>query len=395
MPILLDNDEHRAAGAVAVLPDAATIVPDTDALISALADRPDEYVVVLGPSITVRDAGTLAERMRTTHPSAGVVLIRQELSTAVFTESMAAGIHSVIAEGDGAGLRTAVERARRTWEAIHGPASPGAGHGGKIITVFSPKGGVGKTTLAVNLAVVLSQGSGPDHGLPVCIVDLDLAFGDVAITLQVVPQHTIDEAIGTGESLDFALLQQLLTEHSEDLSILAAPTRPDARERIPAELIARTLSELRRHFEYVVVDTAPGFDEAVLQALDHTDELVLVATLDVPAVKNMKMAVETLDLLDLVKEHRHLVLNRADDAVGLDKRDVEGILKLPIEAAIPTDIAVASATNHGRPIVLAHPDHIVSRAVADLARAVADRPLGDSTTSAGARRRGFLRRAAR
>ena len=391
MPILLDNDEHRAAAVVAVMPDATTVVTDPNALIAALADRPDEYVVILGPQIPVRDAGALAERMRGTHPSAGLVLIRQELTTTVFTTAMEEGIHSVVAEGDAAALRTAVERSRRTWEAIHGPASA-TGGSGKQITVFSPKGGVGKTTLAVNLAVVLAQGAGEGHR--VCIVDLDLAFGDVAITLQVVPQHTIDEAIGSGENLDFALLQQLLTEHSENLSILAAPTRPDAKERIPADLVGRTLTELRRHFEYVVVDTSPGFEEAVLQALDHTDELILVATLDVPAVKNMKMAIETLDLLDLVKENRHLVLNRADDAVGLAKHDVEGILKLPIDAAIPTDIAVASATNHGRPLVLAHPDHVVSRSIAELARKLADRPLGDAS-NAGSRRLGFLRRAAR
>ena len=394
MPILLESDERRAAAVVAVMPDATTVVPDPNALISTLADRPDEYVVVLGPHIALRDAGTLSERMRNTHPSAGVVLIRQELTTTVFTSAMEAGIHSVVAEGDAAALKTAVERSRRTWEAIHGPASATGGNGGKLITVFSPKGGVGKTTLAVNLAVVLSQGSGPGKGLPVCIVDLDLAFGDVAITLQVVPQHTIDEAIGSGENLDFALLQQLLTEHSENLSILAAPTRPDAKERIPADLIGRTLTELRRHFEYVVVDTSPGFEEAVLQALDHTDELILVATLDVPAVKNMKMAIETLDLLDLVKENRHLVLNRADDAVGLGKHDVEGILKLPIDATIPTDIAVASATNHGRPLVLSQPDHAVSRSITELARKLADRPLGDATSGAS-RRLGFLRRAAR
>ena len=206
------------------------------------------------------------------------------------------------------------------------------------------------------------------------------------------------ESAREARKIDRAELERIAQRYSSpraSFDVFTGLVGPSRWPELAHDRVTEAMQVMRTRFEYVVVDTAPGFDEAVLQALDHTDELVLVATLDVPAVKNMKMAVETLDLLDLVKEHRHLVLNRADDAVGLDKRDVEGILKLPIEAAIPTDIAVASATNHGRPIVLAHPDHIVSRAVADLARAVADRPLGDSTTSAGARRRGFLRRAAR
>ncbi len=388
MPIILDPDQARAAGAASVLPDGATVVADPAALAQALAGRPDEYVLVIGPHLPVRDAATITEGLRATHPSASVVLVRQELSTAVYSSAMEAGIPAVVATGDGQGLSTAVDRARRTWEAIHGPSRE-TGDGGRIVTVFSPKGGVGKTTLAVNLAAAMAA----DARRRVCLVDLDLAFGDVAITLQVIPQHTIDEAIGAEASLDFALLDQLLTRHPANLSILAAPMRPDAKDRITPALVGSALTTLRQHFDYVVVDTSPGFDDAVLQALDHTDELVLVATLDVPTVKNMKMAIETLDLLDLVKGHRHLVLNRADDAVGLSVKDVEGILKMPVQAAIPTDIAVANATNHGNPITLAQPQHRVATTIGKLAA-----ELGVPATASGAdapKKRGFLRKASR
>jgi pilus assembly protein CpaE len=238
--------------------------------------------------------------------------------------------------------------------------------------------------VAVNLALALAE-SGVGR---VCLADLDLAFGDVAITLQLIPEHTIDEAIGAEGDLDYALLQQLLTHHSERLMVLAAPTTPDAKDRIPAALVRRAITTLRRHFDFVVVDTSPGFDDAVLNAFDETDELVLVATLDVPTVKNMKMAIETLDLLDLLKEHRHLVLNRADDEVGLSASNVESILKLPVSAAIPTDMAVANATNHGRPIVLVRPEHRVSQAI----RALAGELTGLEISAADNGRRGLFGR---
>lgn len=384
MPIILDPDPARAAATAMVVPDGATTVAEPTALISALAVHPDEYVVILGPQLPMREAAEISEALRRSHPSAGIVLTRDELSTAVFESAMEAGISAVVAAGDQAALATAVDRARRTWEAIHGPSRE-SGDGGRVFTVFSPKGGVGKTTLAVNLAVAIAKA--PRRR--VCLVDLDLSFGDVAITLQLIPQHTIDEAIGAEASIDFALLEQLLTTHPANLKILAAPMRPDAKERISPALVSSVLATLRRHFDFVVVDTSPGFDEAVLQSLDHTDELILVATLDVPTVKNMKMAIETLDLLDLVKGHRHLVLNRADDAVGLSPKDVEGILKMPVRMAIPTDIAVANATNHGNPIMLARPQHLVATAITALAR-----QLGalDAAATDGRRRRGFLRR---
>ena len=207
-----------------------------------------------------------------------------------------------------------MSRAHQLWLALHG-GSGGTSHG-HIITVFSPKGGVGKTTTAVNLALALA-----DHGARrVCLVDLDLAFGDVAITMQLFPAHTIEEAIGAEDLLDFSMVEGLLTRHEESLMVLAAPAGPDARDRVSASLVARVLRTLKQEFDYVVVDTCPSFDELTLQALDETDECILIATLDVPTLKNVKVAIETLDLLNIAIDHRRLVLNRADDAVGLDAR---------------------------------------------------------------------------
>jgi len=237
-------------------------------------------------------------------------------------------------------------------------------HRATLVTVFSAKGGCGKTTVATNLAAALADGGRRQ----VCLVDLDLAFGDVAITMQIIPEHTIAEAADSEESLDFAMLQTLLTRHASSLTILAAPTHPEGRDRISATLVRRVIQTLRNNFDFVVIDTPPGFDDQVLGAFDETDECIVVATLDVPTIKNTKVALETLDLLRLVPDNRHLVLNRADDEVGLSLGNVEDILGMKVSVSLPSATAVVSATNHGQPIVLSKPDHAVSKAITGLAQ---------------------------
>ena len=203
-------------------------------------------------------------------------------------------------------------------------------HQGRIVTVFSPKGGVGKTTVSVNLALALA-----DKGArKVCLVDLDLAFGDVAITLQLFPSHTIEHAIGSEDAIDAPLLESLLTRHADSVMVLAAPNHPDVRERVTPMLVSRILKALRESFDYIVVDTAPAFDEQTLTALDETDECVIVATLDVPTLKNVKVALETLEMLDIARGHRHLLLNRADDEVGLGADRVESILGMQVAGRV-------------------------------------------------------------
>jgi pilus assembly protein CpaE len=378
MPVLVEHDAAWANALAAGLPSGTQVVASIAQLDNWLAKK-EEYAVVLGPNTDLDEATELAERLRYDHPTTGIILLRHELSSDVFQAAMAAGIPAVVAANDVDGMAAAVERNKVTWEAIRGPADSSTERNGKVITVFSPKGGVGKTTVAVNLAVALS-GTGAAR---VCLVDLDLAFGDVAITLQLIPEHTIAEAVDAEEHLDFGFLETLLTRH-ENCSILAAPTHPEGKDRISPALVRRVLRVLRRHFDYIIVDTSPSFDDQVLHAFDETDECVLVATLDVPTVKNMKVAIETLDGLDLVRGHRHLLLNRADDEVGLSPANVETLLKMPVATALPTALAVANATNHGRPIVLSRPDHAVSKSLIRLATSLGvDGKDGKPATQAG------------
>ncbi len=364
MPVIVDRDPEVIGRLTALLPSGTHSVDNSDRLFSWLSHRSDEYAVFVGPSMDLEEAASIAERLRISAPSTSVVMVRHAVDTQVLSRALQCGARDVVLYQDPGAVIAAIDRAQTLWVALRGPG--GVQHVGQIITVFSPKGGVGKTTTAVNLALTLS-----DHGArKVCLVDLDLAFGDVAITMQLAPSHSIEEAIGGEDHIDFETIEQLLTRHDDPLMVLSAPNQPDARDRITARLVSRTLRLLKQHFDYVVVDTAPSFDEQTLQALDETDECVIVATLDVPTLKNVKVALETLDLLSIAVDHRHLVLNRADDAVGLDEAKVEAILGVPIAVPIPTSIDIAAATNAGNPIVVANPDHPASRAFKKLAAGV-------------------------
>lgn len=365
MPILVEADNTTAGVLANALPTGSQVVSRADEVDGLLNGRGD-FAVILGPTVQMPAAAAVAERVRLSHPATTVVLIRHQLVPEVFAQAMQVGIGAVVAADDQAALGAAIIRAKSTWEAINGPASGDGDRNGRVFTVFSPKGGVGKTTMAVNLGLALSQNGGQ-----VCVVDLDLAFGDVAITMQLIPEHTIAEAADSEDDLDFSLLETLLTRHPSGMTILAAPTHPEGRDRVSSSLVRRIIQTLRDNFDFIVIDTPPGFDDQVLGAFDETDECVVVTTLDVPTIKNTKVALETLDLLHLVRESRHLVLNRADEEVGLTQANVEEILGMKVSASLPSATAVASATNHGQPIVLSKPDHPVSKAIYALARKMA------------------------
>ncbi len=397
MPIIVENNPSNAELFTSVTGASSQVVGSLEELKRTLADQPDEYAIVLGPGVDLEAAAALADMLRVTRPSTSVILIRRRVDTSVLAEALRSGMREVVEERDLTGLGSAVGRAKQVWQALNGPVgSTSSGPQGQLVTVFSPKGGVGKTTLAVNLAIALA-GKGDKR---VCVVDLDLGFGDIAITLQLIPARTIADAVHFESGLEFSVLEPLLTPHNTGISALVAPVQPDARDSIPAALVGRILAMLKQNFDYVVVDTAPTFDEFVLQAFDETDTLLLVTTLDVPTLKNVKIAVETLDLLNFPKSRRRLVLNRADDKVGLSAEEVEGTLAMKIDAAIPTSSQVANATNSGEPITSAIPKHPVSLAVMSLGRSIAapggeDSAAKEPAARVAAPKRGLLRRNSR
>ncbi|MFA6300621.1 MAG: AAA family ATPase [Nocardioides sp.] len=392
MPVLVEPDGPSVTTLLKALPAGSQAVASSERMTAWLDQHSEEYVVVLGPGLPLGEAVSVCEELRTTRPTISVVLVREALDTAVLTQAMKAGARDVVPAGDLEAVSGAVGRAHQLFTALRGPA--GATHLGKVVTVFSPKGGVGKTTMSVNLALALTEGG----ARRVCLVDLDLAFGDVAITMQLFPTHSIEQAVGSEDAIDFAMLDGLLTRHHESLMVLAAPPNPDVRERVTAVLVSRILRTLKEQFDFIVIDTAPSFDDVTLTALDETDECVIVATLDVPTLKNVKVALETLQMLDIARGHRHLLLNRADDEVGISPDKVEAILGMSIAAQVATSLDIAASTNAGNPIVSERPQHPSSTAIMALASTLAGEPVStpygshDHAEHATGAKRGLFRR---
>jgi pilus assembly protein CpaE len=379
MPIIVEPNDQNAELVMTVAGAGTKVVPNLDDLKRALAEAPEEHAVVIGPTIDLDAAASLADNLRVTRPAVSVILMRRRVDTSVLAEALRSGMREVVEERDLSGLGEAIKRAHQVYRAVTGPAHNASDTPtGKLVTVFSPKGGVGKTTIAANMAVALTN-----RDLHVCLVDLDLGFGDIAITLQLFPARTIADAVALEEGLDFTVLEPLLTPHRRGFTTLVAPVQPDAKDSIPPSLISKILSILKQNFDWVVVDTSPAFDEHVLQAFDETDELLLVTTLDVPTLKNVKIASETLDLLNFPKPRRHLVLNRADDKVGLSSDKVEATLDMKIAQAIPTSPEVANATNAGEPITASQPKHVVSQAISRLADVITGVSAGKQPSEAG------------
>ncbi|WP_336922674.1 AAA family ATPase [Aquipuribacter sp. SD81] len=357
--------------------------------------------VVLGPDVDLERALPLTSDLRLHRPEVGFVLLRDAVDSTVLRDALRAGIREVVETYDPVALADAVKRSDELNAALAERSHVGdddASSLGRVVTVFSAKGGCGKTTISTNLAAALADGGRRN----VVIVDLDLAFGDVAIALQLFPSRTIADAVPMGEAdIDFDGVQSLLTPHSPGLTSLVAPVEPGAADTIPASLVGRILELLREHFDYVIVDTPPAFDDQVLAAFDASDAIVLLATLDIPALKNLKLTLETLDLLNYPRERWRIVLNRADSKVGLATSEVEKTLRTAITAQVPSSRDVPATVNRGVPIVLDDAKHPVSVAI----KSFADRDIVGTLTPAAKQekvpaplrndRRGFLRRRAK
>ena len=326
-----------------------------------------EMLVVIGPEIPTSEALAFAARLRMSRPALGVILARDQVDVALLSRALQSGVRDVVPAGDYLALQNACQRSR---EVSHRLLATTVAEGvpsardGKVVTVFAAKGGCGKTTLAVNLGVVLARGTG--HR--VCVVDLDLAFGDVAISVQLDPVRTNVDALPMSGQLDTTGAASLLTRYRPGLEMLLAPVAPGDAEKVPPALVAELLTVLRGMFDYVVVDTPAQFSEHVLTAMDASANHVLLTTPDVSALKNLRVTLDMLDLLSYPREVRTVVLTRSGSKVGLSLEDVERAVRCPIAAHVPSSRAVPISINKGVPITVASAGHPVSQAVMQFAQ---------------------------
>lgn len=240
---------------------------------------------------------------------------------------------------------------------------------GKIVTIMSPKGGAGKTMTTANVALQLAMWGDPGR---VVIVDADLQFGDICIAMQIDPIHTIVEAAADLDRLDDELLESLLSTHESGLRVLAAPLEPSLADKVSTQVVVRVLGMLKRMFDYVVIDTAPFLDEPVLSILERSDDVLLVVEMDLPSVKNAKLALDTLKLLKFPLGKIKLVLNRMNSKARLDVGELERSLELEVQAAVSSDKLVPRAVNEGEPVVSLYPRSRVAKDLRGVARLVVD-----------------------
>jgi MinD-like ATPase involved in chromosome partitioning or flagellar assembly len=262
---------------------------------------------------------------------------------------------------------------------------------GKVITVFSPKGGTGKTVLATNLAAAASQSR-----VETLLVDCDLQFGDSALTTSIRPRATIADLASAQGQIDQEKLLAFVSRNDEcGLTVLPAPLRPEEADAVGRAELQAILDTARSSFEAVVIDTGPLFDAALLTALERTDELLLVCNPEITSLKNVRIGLDTIDRLGFDRERVSIVANRIGSPGAVSRTDIEQALGTDVRYELPDDPAVPAAINRALPVVLADPRCRFSHAVQALAAQVVPGMHAETNESAEGGKRRFLTRGRR
>jgi pilus assembly protein CpaE len=322
--------------------------------------------LVLSSEVKEADALGLAEFVGRSAPGTAIVLVRDHTWNGLLPAAMRAGIRDVVDLTQGSEeLRDAVERAIVWATNLRQVAQGGqeSAHArGRIISVFSSKGGTGKTFLTTNLATVMAELTGKDTA----VVDLDIDMGDVFTYFGREPSATIQDLMALGEGGDQDAIRAAGVQLGDHIWAYGAP--PDPAAEAPAgEAVGKFLRALRSNFPYLVVDASVDYSDSALVCFDLSDAICLVTGLDVVGVKHLSKALDTLLSIGLPRERFHVVLNRADSKVGLDASDVERVMKIQVDAMIPSSRLVPTSLNKGRPVVLDEPTSEVSVSIRNLA----------------------------
>jgi pilus assembly protein CpaE len=330
-------------------------------------------VLVAGPSLGTRSG---LARLRLIHeelPAMAIVLAFSRRPDASLRDIVRTGAVDLLQlPADDKDLVEAVERAvelagtsSTAVEPVPVPAgaAPVAGGPGIVYTISSATGGCGKTFYATNLAYFLTRYTQKR----VCIVDLDLQFGEVSTALRLRPKYTIFDALqreDTEETDLQAHIEEYCVVHETGVSVLAAPREPSEADRISPPDVTRILEAVRNRFDYVIVDTPPALAETVLVAFDMSDLLYVMATLDLPSVRNMSVFLSTLDRLKVPTDNVRLIMNKAESDVGIDVEQVTKLFPQGFESVLPYAKEVSRSINLGMPVMAASPTAEISSLMA-------------------------------
>jgi pilus assembly protein CpaE len=362
---------QQVARSLDLEPDLIDWMPSVTAAEAYLSDERGSIsanVLVLAPSIKEPDAFGLAEFVNQSAPASAVLLVRERTMNGLLPAAMRAGIRDVVDLSRGAAeLRDALSRAIQWSENLGSigaevqPSSPT--RRGMMISVFSSKGGTGKTFFASNLAGAIAVAAGKDTA----VLDLDVDMGDVFAYFGKEPTRPLQDLLGLGDETDRDRVIAMGTQLYDHLWGFGSPHDPTVTAP-GGEAMGKVLRTLRGAFDYIVVDATADYTDAAISAFDLSDHICLISGLDVVGVRHLSMAYRTLQSLGIAKEKIRIVMNRADSKVGIDTDDVERVTKLKLDAAIPSSRLVPTSLNKARPVVLYEPRSEVSKAVQEFAQ---------------------------
>ena len=341
--------KQAAEGDVSVMPPGR-LPAEPARLFEQLLDGELPDVLVIGPGASPDAVLTLSARLDVQSPGISVVLIT-EASQQMWQAAMRSGIRDLLPPSSGVPeIREAIDRASQAAmgrRRVLRPASETDRYTGRVITIASPKGGVGKTTVSTNLAIGLTAAA-PQSTV---LVDLDVQFGDCATALGLAPEYTLPDAVRGPASEDTMVLKTFLTQHPSGLYAVCGAESPAAGDTVSADDVSRLLASLAREFRYVVVDTAPGLSPQTLAALDRASDVVMLTSMDVPGVRGLRKELDVLRELCMIPAGRHVVMNFADPKAGLSVRDVEIAIGTGVDVVLPRSSSVPPSTNRGVPLI--------------------------------------------
>jgi pilus assembly protein CpaE len=368
----------------------------------AMEMNPD--VVLMDINMPDIDGITATENIRQQSPHIQVVILSVQGDPNYMRRAMLAGARDFLTKppmGDEllsaikrAGEMAHLERAKgakqqMAMNAVSGASAMGgfaAAQQGKIVVVYSPKGGTGCTTIAVNLAIALNN-----EETRTVLVDGNLQFGDVAVFVNEQGKNTILDIAPRVDDLDAEIIDEILIRHeASGIRILAAPQRPEQAEKISSDQFIKVLQFMQRIYSYVVVDTSSILTDVILSAIDLSDVMVIITTQEIPAIKNSRLILDLLSTMGISKERIVFAMNRFDKRISITPERVGENLKHEISAVIPLDEKIAiTAVNRGVPFMLDNKSQLIGRGIFSLAETIRTRMIAletDNNQASAARR---------
>ncbi|MGE5373235.1 MAG: response regulator [Solirubrobacterales bacterium] len=375
--IVDDNQQNRENIArILAMEQGIQVVGDAESgdLAIKKTQQLEPNIIVMDLDMPGMDGVTATEKITLVNPDIGVIIMSETSELQYLKKAMFAGARDYLVKPFNAD--ELVDTIKRTYqieqqrmasiEASSGEKKKSVMKNPQAILVFGTKGGSGKTSIAVNLAIQLYQIT----NRKVVLIDLDLQFGDVAIFTNLNPKRSIAELVQEASKMDINLMENYLMPHPSGIKVLPGPLKPEDSELVTGEHIMDILSLLRQHYDYIVIDTPPVFQDATLSAMDMASRILLVVSMDIPTIKNTRLTLHLLETLNQKAKCR-LVLNRASDKFGVNVSEVEQTLDFPISFQVPSDGKVAvPAANSGNPFVVSEPNSALSQAIEQIAETI-------------------------